>query len=237
MMNTEEYVSLRQEVIENQKFVLTTVGFVLTAAGLLLGIAIQSTNPIMALFALVILYLGQKLVCNNAQTEARAATYLMVFWETRTQDFHWEQRQAKYRQLVAAHEQQNGRVSAFLHWLFGSVLEEQWMATTVQWAFYFIGWLCIAIYLLLWQSTDWQFLKSSPTPVPNPLANVWLFYLLAGFSILFWIRILFRLPKQTQPFRGRENMMDEMLKIWQRVRRTEKPLEQELKEEEPQAPA
>jgi hypothetical protein len=229
----EEYVSLRQEVVENQNYVLTTAGLVLTATGVLLTVAFSSSNPILALFPLVILYLGQKIVFNNAQTEARVATYLQVFWETRSKDFHWERRQAAFRHIIEAENKRTGLFGKVKYWLSGSLLEEVWMASSVQWAFFWVGVFCIVAYAVIWQSPTWiGNSNSNPILAANPLAKDWIAYPLLSISVLYWIRILLRIRRQTQTFSGGGNLMEQTYTRWEDVQKAEpESIEHELKPE------
>ena len=216
-MNTEEYISLREEILQCGTNSINTMGFVIAAVGAFVTAAFGFNTPIAALVPLLILYLGLRILENSAQTTARNSTYIRVFWESRSPDFQWETRLSKHRESVDQSwtESRRKRIARLQP---SPLVYERWMAPLAQRVFLFCGFACIGVFV--WLSV-FQWLNAGANLQLHTLtdwAGLIAFVTLLAFSLLSWLLISLRTQRLGRVIYGDSCMMEEMIEIWTKVR-------------------
>jgi len=205
-MNTEEYVSLREEILQCQSNIVNTTGFVLASLGVFVAAAFEFRNPILALFPLLILYLGHVVLFNNAQTTARNATYIKVFWESRSPDFGWETRLDRLREKTQEAAE--------------SAVREQWMSPLAQMAFVVAGAVCIVIsgWISYWTNANPQ---SMDLVSPNTPLSIVFFTGFLLISTIGWGVFWFRTRDQRRVIYKRDSLVEVLESKWSEVKESE----------------
>ncbi len=212
-MNTDaEYASLRQELIQCETYIVNISIFVMTVSGASLTAAFQLRNPIAALFPLFVLYLGNVIVFNNAQTIARIGTYIQIFWEEEHKEFHWETRQAKHRAIIER-EEADTRGKRSGRW-------EEWMGPLAHRMFFVTGFLCIFVYayislvvLIKPQATD--------LITPFPYVNWAIFLYILLLSSVIWTLKWLSTRRRINLIHGRNSVVEQLRTTWQHVKENE----------------
>jgi hypothetical protein len=87
---SDEYNSLRQELLEHQSSRAAVLSLVLTAAATLFAISVQLHNPYLPLFALLLLIYGRMQITQTHYSIQRIASYIRIVLENGNPDLNWE---------------------------------------------------------------------------------------------------------------------------------------------------
>lgn len=184
----------------------------------------------MALFPLLILYLGYMVIDNMTKTIARNGSYIKVFLEKEGTGLHWENRLAQQRRIIDSEEkapstdvrssEEQPPVMRMLsrYWPRPHLpVYEEWMASLAQRAFIWAGWFCIAVYA--WISLV---ILLSPNPsndvlTPNRVLNLVAGLLVFAGALAWWVYVWYNTRQQVQLLHGSNSLMDQMVDYWEKV--------------------
>ena len=87
---SHEYDSLRQELLAYQNSRNATLSLALTVSAALLGASAQFSNPLLPLFALLLLFLTRIQVAQTHSAVQRIAAYIRIMIEQDNEELNWE---------------------------------------------------------------------------------------------------------------------------------------------------
>lgn len=90
MTATEEYLSLRQEIMDDQGRRETAIALVMSAAAVLLAAGLNSGEPLVILTVLPLLFVAQVQITHIHFGIQRIAAYIRVMHEEENPDLNWE---------------------------------------------------------------------------------------------------------------------------------------------------
>ncbi len=87
---SDEYNSLRQELLDHQNRRNSILGLAVTASAALFATGVQLQNPLLPLLALLLLYLARIQIVQTHSAVQRIASYIRIVLEQDNPDLSWE---------------------------------------------------------------------------------------------------------------------------------------------------
>jgi hypothetical protein len=216
--NTDvEHASLRAEILESGKHIISVANIVVTLAGAAILAAFQFRNPYVALLPLFPLYYGHLVAFSTSQTIARTSVYLRFVQKERYEDLLHSLR------LKTDSDEHAMRLKIALpsRWITPhTVVWEQWISPILQVLFIILGYVCLIFFGLV----SWL-IDTIPNTTPNATPDLVLpltynIAILIVISII-WIWITLQSKRGTNAIYGEQSMIKQFEDAWNDVVRME----------------